>query len=73
MNIRDEAAISAIKKVMGYRDGTECCRACKYFGESEALGGSPSARPDRCERNAFWFPVSEAGFCDIFEARPKKK
>lgn len=61
----DHGAISSVKSAVNYADGTKCCKVCQYFGPDE-LSGAHNAQPTRCERNAFWFPVSEAGFCNQF-------
>ena len=60
-----------VRNQMGYSDGADCCKVCCFFGPSEArlLGGSPEDRPARCERNAFWFRVEEAGRCLHHQAR----
>lgn len=65
VEITDEMTVKAIKELMKYTDGTECCKICVYFGKFE-MGGNPTDRPSRCERNGMWFPVSEHGYCREF-------
>lgn len=59
-------AIDMVKSVVDYQDGTKCCKVCTHHGSDTGGSGSPDALPARCERNAFWFPVSEAGMCREF-------
>jgi len=64
----NRSAASGLKEQVDYRDGSRCCKACKYFGEDETLGGAHDARPARCTYHVGWFQVSEAGCCDLFSA-----
>lgn len=60
--------IQEVKTAMGYRDGTECCKGCRFFVPSD-LSGNEGAKTSHCTVNTFELPVIERGYCDHFEAK----
>lgn len=63
----DSETLAKIKAAMGYRDGTECCKVCKYFIPTDT-SGNHNALPAHCTLSpAFTVPVNEAGVCNHFQ------
>ncbi len=54
----------AVKALMGYRDGTHCCRTCKYFVPTDC-SGNLNAKDAHCTLSpAFDVLVNESGYCN---------
>jgi hypothetical protein len=57
----------AVKAIIGYRDATFCCKACRHV---VAPDPSPQGKDRHCKLNpSFDLPVDEGGRCNSFEAK----
>lgn len=69
----DTETLDKIKAAMGYRDGTQCCKACVKFINTD-MSGALNAKMSHCVLSpAFDVPVAESGFCNHFTPRPRLK
>lgn len=65
----DNDTLNKIKAAMGYRDGTQCCKACKNFVPTDC-SGALNAKNAHCTLSpAIEVPVDESGFCKYFAAK----
>ena len=68
----DNETLKNIKTAMEYRDGTECCKACKNFVPTDC-SGNHNAKDAHCILSpAVEVPVDESGFCKFFMAKGRK-
>ena len=65
-----EEAIDQLKSAMGYKDGTQCCRACKHFVPDDCSGANDAKHKHCTLSQAIDVPVNESGHCKHFGSKP---